>query len=199
MCGRQSSASAWRWARRGDRLFRRVVAGAVVLASVGAALGTVTSIAAGSLLRNLLFDTRTTDPFTYAAVIGGVIALTIAASIGPALRGDACGSHHRAPELGIWELGFVSAFQIQILNSNCVSAGTFLYAPGDPAGNQRAIAAVEIGREDRAGADPPREREIRRARQHLRESHRDIDDQPLASSDKSTSTDSSQSPARRRC
>ncbi len=35
---------------------------------------------------NLPFDTRTTDPFTYAAVIGGVIALTIAASIVPALR-----------------------------------------------------------------------------------------------------------------
>jgi putative ABC transport system permease protein len=72
-------------ASRGS-VFRRVVAGAVVLASVGAALGTVTSIAAGSLLRNLLFDTRTTDPFTYAAVIAGVIALTIAASIVPALR-----------------------------------------------------------------------------------------------------------------
>jgi putative ABC transport system permease protein len=72
-------------ASRGS-VFRRVVAGAVVLASVGAALGTVTSIAAGSLLRNLLFDTRTTDPLTYAAVIGGVIALTIAASIVPALR-----------------------------------------------------------------------------------------------------------------
>ena len=46
----------------------------------------MTSIAAGSLVRDLLFDTRTTDPFTHAAVISGVIALAIAASIAPALR-----------------------------------------------------------------------------------------------------------------
>ena len=72
-------------ASRGS-VFRRVVAGAVVLAAVGATLGAVTSIAAGSLVRDLLFDTRTTDPFTHAAVISGVIALAIAASIAPALR-----------------------------------------------------------------------------------------------------------------
>jgi len=67
-------------------VFRRVVAGAVTLAAAGAAIGAVAAMAAGSLLRTLLFDTRTTDPLTYAAVIGGVLALAIGASIVPALR-----------------------------------------------------------------------------------------------------------------
>ena len=67
-------------------VFRRVVARALALAAAGAALGAVTTMAAGSLLTALLFDTRTTDPLTYAVVIGGVLALAVAASFVPALR-----------------------------------------------------------------------------------------------------------------
>lgn len=72
-------------ASRGS-VFRRVVAHAVTLAGLGAALGTVTAMAAGSLVRALLFDTRTTDPLTHATVVGGVLALATAASLVPAVR-----------------------------------------------------------------------------------------------------------------
>ena len=72
-------------ASRGS-VFRRVVASAVTLAALGATLGTATAMAAGSLLRSLLFDTRTTDPLTYATVVGAVLALATAASLVPAIR-----------------------------------------------------------------------------------------------------------------
>ena len=45
-----------------------------------------TAMAVGSLLRTLLFDTRPTDPLTYAAVIGTVLALATAASLAPGVR-----------------------------------------------------------------------------------------------------------------
>jgi ABC-type antimicrobial peptide transport system permease subunit len=67
-------------------VFRRVLAGAMVLAGTGGALGAAGAMAAGSLLRGLLFDTRTTDPLTYAAVIAGVLALAAGASLVPAIR-----------------------------------------------------------------------------------------------------------------
>ena len=43
-------------------------------------------MAGGSLLRGFLFDTRTTDPQTYAVVMIGVLALALAAGIIPAYR-----------------------------------------------------------------------------------------------------------------
>jgi len=67
-------------------VFRSVVAGAVTLSAAGATLGALIAMAAGSLLKTLLFDTRPTDPLTYAAVIGGVLALSAGASIVPAVR-----------------------------------------------------------------------------------------------------------------
>jgi putative ABC transport system permease protein len=67
-------------------VFRRVVAGALVLAGAGGILGAALAMAAGSLLHSMLFDTRTTDPLTYAAVVGGVLTLAIGASIVPAVR-----------------------------------------------------------------------------------------------------------------
>jgi predicted permease len=67
-------------------VFRKVVAGAIVLAVVGGVIGAAAAMAGGTLLRSLLFDTRTTDPFTYAAVISGVLALAIGASLIPAFR-----------------------------------------------------------------------------------------------------------------
>ncbi|OLC84997.1 MAG: hypothetical protein AUH72_00020 [Acidobacteria bacterium 13_1_40CM_4_65_8] len=63
-----------------------VVGRAVWLTAIGAAIGGLASIAAGPLIRGLLFDTRTTDPLTYATVIAAVVLLTLAASIAPARR-----------------------------------------------------------------------------------------------------------------
>jgi putative ABC transport system permease protein len=67
-------------------VFRRVVGRALSLGALGAVCGTLVAMAAGPLLQNLLFDTRTTDPATYALVVGGVLTLTAAASLIPAHR-----------------------------------------------------------------------------------------------------------------
>jgi predicted permease len=72
-------------ASRGS-VFRRVVVSAVTLAAFGAMLGGATAMAAGSLLRTLLFDTRPTDPLTYVIVVAGVLALAAAAGVVPAVR-----------------------------------------------------------------------------------------------------------------
>ena len=63
-----------------------VVGRAVSLTAIGAAIGALAAAAAGPLIRGLLFETRTTDPFTYAMVIAAVLALTLVASIAPARR-----------------------------------------------------------------------------------------------------------------
>jgi putative ABC transport system permease protein len=62
------------------------MAGAIVLAAIGSVLGVAGAVAGGSLLRGLLFETRTTDPLTYVAVTIGVLALAIGASVVPAVR-----------------------------------------------------------------------------------------------------------------
>jgi putative ABC transport system permease protein len=67
-------------------IFRGVVGGALALSSAGAAVGVGIAMTSGSLLRALLFDTRTTDPITFAAVIAGVLGLAVCASIVPAVR-----------------------------------------------------------------------------------------------------------------
>jgi ABC-type lipoprotein release transport system permease subunit len=67
-------------------VFRRVVANAMALAAVGSLLGAAGAMACGSLLRALLFDTRTTDPLTHAAVMAAVATLAVGASIVPAMR-----------------------------------------------------------------------------------------------------------------
>ena len=67
-------------------LFRGVISSALTLAAAGAALGAAGAMAGGSLLRSFLFETQTTDPGTYAAVFGGVLAMTAAASVVPAIR-----------------------------------------------------------------------------------------------------------------
>jgi putative ABC transport system permease protein len=67
-------------------VFAQVLGNAVLLTAVGAAIGTAASIAAGRLIAGLLFDTATTDPGTYAMVVGAVLALAVAASVVPARR-----------------------------------------------------------------------------------------------------------------
>jgi putative ABC transport system permease protein len=64
----------------------RIVGQAVVLALGGATLGTAVAVAAGPMLRSLLFETPPTDPATHAAVAMAVVVLAIAASIVPSVR-----------------------------------------------------------------------------------------------------------------
>ena len=58
----------------------------MLLAGIGSMLGAAGAMAGGSLLKGFLFDTRTTDPQTYAVVLVGVLALALVASIVPAIR-----------------------------------------------------------------------------------------------------------------
>ena len=67
-------------------VFRSVISSALLLAAIGGALGAAGAMTGGSLLRSFLFDTQTTDPLTYAAVFGGVLLMTVAASVVPAIR-----------------------------------------------------------------------------------------------------------------
>jgi len=65
---------------------RYVLSRALIVTMAGVAIGTAATLAAGPMLRGLLFNTRTTDPGTYAVVVCGLIALTVAASLAPARR-----------------------------------------------------------------------------------------------------------------
>jgi putative ABC transport system permease protein len=67
-------------------VFRRIVGRAMALAGGGAVLGIAGGVGAGVLMRDLLFETRTADPITFACVIGGVMGLALVASLVPALR-----------------------------------------------------------------------------------------------------------------
>jgi putative ABC transport system permease protein len=67
-------------------VFANVLGNAVTLTSIGVAIGAAASLAAGRLIAGLLFDTAPTDPATYLAVAGGVLALAVVASIVPARR-----------------------------------------------------------------------------------------------------------------
>jgi putative ABC transport system permease protein len=72
-------------ARPGDVL-RMVFAYAGVLLGAGLALGIAGALAAGRLLAAQLFEVRSTDPVTYAAVAAALLATGLAACEIPALR-----------------------------------------------------------------------------------------------------------------
>jgi putative ABC transport system permease protein len=63
-----------------------VVTRAVATTALGAAIGLAASAAAAPLLRQMLFETKPVDPWTYAAVAIVIAALTVAASLVPARR-----------------------------------------------------------------------------------------------------------------
>jgi putative ABC transport system permease protein len=65
---------------------RLVVGRALALASIGAAAGAALALAVTPLLGSMLFETSAADPLTYGMVIGGLLALTLAATIVPAHR-----------------------------------------------------------------------------------------------------------------
>ena len=67
-------------------VFRGVVGTAMVRAAIGAASGAGVAMAGGSLLKTMLFETRTTDPLTYSTVTVLVLAAAAVASIVPARR-----------------------------------------------------------------------------------------------------------------
>jgi predicted permease len=67
-------------------VFRDVVGAALRIGAIGAALGIVAAIASGRVLEAMLFQTRTSDPRTHAAVAAAVLLLAAGASLGPAFR-----------------------------------------------------------------------------------------------------------------
>jgi predicted permease len=62
----------------------RIVSRAFALTAIGAAIGVAVAVPAASTLGELLFDTRRSDPVTYAVAILAVALLTAIASIVPA-------------------------------------------------------------------------------------------------------------------
>jgi ABC-type antimicrobial peptide transport system permease subunit len=58
----------------------------VLMALVGIAAGCVLSLLSGRVIEHLLYGVSGTDPATYAAVIAGLLAVALAASVVPALR-----------------------------------------------------------------------------------------------------------------
>ena len=64
----------------------QVVGRSLALTLGGAALGAAAAFAASPMLRTLLFETKASDPGTYAGVFVAVIGLTVAASVTPARR-----------------------------------------------------------------------------------------------------------------
>ena len=67
-------------------ILRMIVGNAVRLSALGLSLGVVLALALGRTLTSLLYDTAGTDPVTFAAVIGVLAAVAIAASYFPARR-----------------------------------------------------------------------------------------------------------------
>ena len=67
-------------------IFAGVVGRAASIAGAGTVLGTASAMAGGHVLGSLLFDTRPTDPGTYALVATSVLLIAIIASLVPARR-----------------------------------------------------------------------------------------------------------------
>jgi putative ABC transport system permease protein len=65
---------------------RSVLAWGLRLAAVGIALGTALGLLAGRLLAGLLFGVEPADPWTFAAAIGAVLLVTLAACLVPVRR-----------------------------------------------------------------------------------------------------------------
>lgn len=58
----------------------------IVVALAGLAVGCAAAYGASSLIRSLLWGVRENDPLTFAAVVGALLAVALAASVIPALR-----------------------------------------------------------------------------------------------------------------
>lgn len=63
-----------------------IVGDGLRIAIVGVTFGLIMAIAASGWVRELLFETSPRDPLVLAIVAGGLIALTVLASLAPARR-----------------------------------------------------------------------------------------------------------------
>ncbi len=70
----------------GQSVARAVVGDGLKLASIGLAVGGAASIAVSGILERFLFGVGTTDPITFLAVGGGMVAVAVVAAAVPALR-----------------------------------------------------------------------------------------------------------------
>jgi ABC-type antimicrobial peptide transport system permease subunit len=55
-------------------------------AIIGVAVGTVAALASGKLLEKLLYGVSASDPLTLASVAGGLLMVSLLASLVPAIR-----------------------------------------------------------------------------------------------------------------
>jgi putative ABC transport system permease protein len=67
-------------------VLRSVVAEGLKLAVVGVAIGLAGALALGRVLSGLVFEVSATDPLTLGAVSGLLLAVSLGASLLPALR-----------------------------------------------------------------------------------------------------------------
>jgi len=67
-------------------IFLDVLRRAVLLTGAGSALGIAAAVAGSRLLAGLLFETKTTDPATYAWVIAATMSPALVAGVVPARR-----------------------------------------------------------------------------------------------------------------
>jgi ABC-type antimicrobial peptide transport system permease subunit len=70
----------------GRQVVKDVVMPGLMLTAVGVAIGTAAALAAVRLLRSFLWGVTPTDPLTFGAVIGLLLAVALVASLLPALR-----------------------------------------------------------------------------------------------------------------
>jgi predicted permease len=68
------------------QVVRNVVMPGLILTAVGVAVGTAAALAAVQLLQSFLWGVTPTDPLTFGAVIGLLLAVALVASLIPALR-----------------------------------------------------------------------------------------------------------------
>ena len=67
-------------------VLRLVVLEGMTPAIIGVAVGTVAALASGKLLEKLLYGVSASDPLTLASVAGGLLMVSLLASLVPAIR-----------------------------------------------------------------------------------------------------------------
>jgi predicted permease len=70
----------------GGQVVRSVVGPGIALAAVGVAIGTASAFAVSRLLTSFLWGVQPGDPLTYVAVVAGLLAVALVASLIPAWR-----------------------------------------------------------------------------------------------------------------
>ena len=161
-------------------LFREIVGSALALGGTGAALGVAGGIASGRLLQTMLFDTKASDPWTHASVAAGRAGVVRRSKPRPRLA-----RHARGPSARVART-VAQAFRPALPAGSpkglrCASADTTPCRWTRPARSRRhgSPDRSTVG-EHRARADAPRHGELGRAREHVGESDRHVDQQTVA-------------------